>query len=81
MILLFIPFAAILYWMYNQQKAAEQRIAILEQLIRMQKPSPVKDWEKPVDNFAPKKPATLRPGTVQARESEENVFEFDVKLV
>lgn len=45
MILLFIPFAFVLYWMYNQQKAAEQRIAVLEQLIRMQKPSPAKEYK------------------------------------
>lgn len=41
---------------------------------------PVPDWQKPVENFNPQKPETLRPGHVKGRETEERVFEFDVKI-
>lgn len=41
---------------------------------------PVREWEKPIDNFTPKKPETLRPNQVRGREVEENVYEFDSKL-
>lgn len=41
---------------------------------------PVREWEKPIENFTPKKPETLRPNQVRGREVEENVYEFDSKL-
>lgn len=37
------------------------------------------DYLKPVENFEPKKPETLRPGEVRGREVNDMVFEFDVK--
>jgi hypothetical protein len=40
----------------------------------------VPEWQKPVENFNPQKPETLRPGQVRGREAYERVFEFDVKI-
>lgn len=34
---------------------------------------------KPIENFNPEKVETLRPNTLQAREVDSQVFEFDVK--
>ena len=36
-------------------------------------------FQAPIKDFKPKKPETLRPNTVQGREVESQVFEFDVK--
>ena len=40
------------------------------------------DYLKPVENFEPKKPETLRPKQVKGRDVQgvENVIEFDVKI-
>lgn len=40
----------------------------------------VPDWQKPVENFSPAKPETLRPKQVRGREVDEREFEFDVKI-
>jgi hypothetical protein len=42
--------------------------------------APARDWEKPIDNFTPKKPETLRPNQVRGREVDQNVYEFDAKI-
>ena len=40
------------------------------------------EWQKPIENFEPKKPETLRPNQVRGRDIQgvENVIEFDVKI-
>lgn len=48
--------------------------------IRVSAPSNATEWNKPVENFDPKKPETLRPNQVRGREVEEREFEFDVKI-
>ena len=59
----------------------DARLKALEQGRREQsgKTGQLPDYFKPVENFEPKKPETLRPGEVRGRENGENVFEFDVK--
>lgn len=58
----------------------DARLKALEQW-RKQEPTKVHvpDYLKPVENFEPKKPETLRPGEVRGREVNDMVFEFDVK--
>lgn len=58
----------------------DARLKALEQG-RKQEPTKVHvpDYLKPVENFEPKKPETLRPGEVRGREVNDMVFEFDVK--
>ena len=49
--------------------------------IRVSAPSNAgQEWNKPVENFDPKKPETLRPNQVRGREVDEREFEFDVKI-
>lgn len=51
--------------------------------IRIAAPSNAgQEWQKPVENFDPKKPETLRPNQVRGRDIQgvENVIEFDVKI-
>lgn len=75
------------YWLYRLLKKSDEynaRLTILERREpekRVHAPVvPVREWEKPIDNFTPKKPETLRPNQVRGREVEENVYEFDSKL-
>lgn len=60
----------------------ERRVTNLEgRKPEQQKPvQHVPDWQKPVENFNPPKPETLRPGQLRGREADERVFEFDVKI-
>ena len=58
----------------------DARLKALEQgRLEHTKVNVVPDYLKPVENFDPKKPETLRPGEVRGRENGENVFEFDVR--
>ncbi len=80
-----IALAAIaLYQLHDLRKQHNARLTTLELREpekRVQAPVvPVREWEKPIDNFTPKKPETLRPNQVRGREVNENVFEFDSKL-
>lgn len=83
--LLSIALAAItLYQLQDLRKQHNARLTTLERREpekRVQAPLvPVREWEKPIDNFTPKKPETLRPNQVRGREVDQNVFEFDSKL-
>lgn len=77
-------FAFTLYQLQDLRKQHNARLTTLERREpekRVQAPVvPVREWEKPIDNFTPKKPETLRPNQVRGREVEENVYEFDSKL-
>ncbi len=83
--LLSIALAAVaLYQLQDLRKQHNARLTTLERREpekRVQAPVvPVREWEKPIENFTPKKPETLRPNQVRGREVEENVYEFDSKL-
>lgn len=62
----------------------DARLKALEQGRREQsgKTGQLPDYLKPVENFEPKKPETLRPKQVKGRDVQgvENVIEFDVKI-
>lgn len=76
--------AVALYQLQDLRKQHNARLTMLERREpekRVQVPvQPVREWEKPIDNFTPKKPETLRPNQVRGREVDQNVFEFDSKL-
>lgn len=76
--------ALALYQLQDLKRQTNARLTILERREpekRVHAPVvPVREWEKPIDNFTPKKPETLRPNQVRGREVEENVYEFDSKL-
>lgn len=83
--LLSIALAAVaLYQLHDLRKQHNARLTTLERREpekRVHAPVvPVREWEKPIDNFTPKKPETLRPNQVRGREVEEREFEFDVKI-
>lgn len=61
----------------NQRKEPERR-----KLEVFGKTEQVPDYLKPIENFTPKKPETLRPNQVRGRDIQgvENVIEFDVPL-
>ena len=73
-----------LYQLQDLKRQTNARLTTLERREpekRVQAPvQPVREWEKPIDNFTPKKPETLRPNQVRGREVDQNVFEFDSKL-
>ena len=77
-------FAFALYQLQDLRKQHNARLTTLEQRRdpekRVNPVVPVREWEKPIENFTPKKPETLRPNQVRGREVEENVYEFDSKL-
>lgn len=83
--LIMAAFAIIQLWLLSRAVDAlearhDARLKALEQG-RKQEPTKVHvpDYLKPVENFEPKKPETLRPGEVRGREVNDMVFEFDVK--
>jgi hypothetical protein len=83
--LLSIALAAFaLYQLQDLRKQHNARLTTLERREpekRVTAPVvPVREWEKPIDNFTPKKPETLRPNQVRGREVDQNVFEFDSKM-
>jgi hypothetical protein len=84
--LIMAAFAIVQIWLLSRAVDAlearhDARLKALEQG-RKQEPTKVHvpDYLKPVENFEPKKPETLRPKEVKGREAGENVFEFDVKV-
>lgn len=83
--LIMSAFALVQLWLLSRAVDAlearhDARLKALEQW-RKQEPTKVHvpDYLKPVENFEPKKPETLRPGEVRGREVNDMVFEFDVK--
>lgn len=83
--LLSIALAAFaLYQLQDLKRQTNARLTTLERREpekRVTSPvAPIREWEKPIDNFTPKKPETLRPNQVRGREVDQNVFEFDSKL-
>ena len=83
--LLFIALAAVTLYQIRQLRVEyNARLTTLERREpekRVTSPvAPIREWEKPIDNFTPKKPETLRPNQVRGREVDQNVFEFDSKL-
>jgi len=85
--LLSITLAAFaLYQLQDLRKQHNARLTTLERREpekRVTNPvAPVREWEKPINNFTPKKPETLRPNQVRGRDIQgvENVIEFDVKI-
>ena len=83
--LLSIALAAVaLYQLQDLKRQTNARLTTLERREpekRVTAPvATVREWEKPIDNFTPKKPETLRPNQVRGREVDQNVFEFDSKL-
>ena len=88
---LFLSAFVQVYWLFRLMKKSDEyetRIKALE----ARKPEPEKRVQAPVipaqvflqqiENFTPKKPATLRPNQVRGRDIQgvENVIEFDVKI-
>ena len=87
MILDLISIALAAFALYQLQDLKRQTNARLTTLERREPEkrsvapvAPIREWEKPINNFTPKKPETLRPNQVRGREVDQNVFEFDSKL-
>jgi hypothetical protein len=83
MILFFIALAITFIYTYREIKRLDEKLDKLfcqiEQFDEI-KPSIYPSQFQPlIKDFKPEKPETLRPNTVQGREVESQVFEFDVK--
>lgn len=72
---------AALYVLFRTVAGLNLRLTALErqprQLPTFKAPPPVQEWQKPIDNFTPKKPDTLRPENGKAVEVLPGVFDFE----